>query len=59
MVPWYSGRSGDAPVLAKVTETRGQSCYTVTKILLSWRAVQVDNEKVRKMREEFEGATAE
>ncbi|CAE7322160.1 unnamed protein product [Symbiodinium natans] len=36
MVPWYSGRSGDAPVLAKV-----------------------DNEKVRKMREEFEGATAE
>jgi len=36
MVPWYSGRSGDGPVLAKV-----------------------DHEKVRKMREEFEGATAE
>mmetsp|Transcript_50307 Transcript_50307/g.117368 ORF Transcript_50307/g.117368 Transcript_50307/m.117368 type:complete len:436 (+) Transcript_50307:26-1333(+) len=36
MVPWYSGRSGDAPVMAKV-----------------------DNAKVRKMREEFEGATAE
>ncbi|CAJ1349166.1 unnamed protein product [Effrenium voratum] len=49
MVPWYSGISGDAPVLGKARKSHGAGGSPLA----------ADADKVRKMREEFEGASAE